>query len=432
MDNQAATPPENTSWPNEPASNQKEKKIRGPYFLTSTTMATAISSHSHADNEHELHWLALILVPGLGCRKAVAAVDRLGSVERVFQAGRDELEGCGLPSGVAATIASGCTFEDAAAQQTLMRKVGAVLISIRDSRYPPRLREIYDPPVALFARGRTDLLDSVGIGLVGTRRPSPYGVAAAERLSRDLAAAQITIVSGMARGIDTAAHKAALAVGGNTIAVFGCGVDMVYPAENRGLSVTIAERGLLLSEYPMGTPPWPQNFPVRNRIVSGVSAGILVVEGAQYSGSGITARLAMDQGREVFAVPGNITSKMSWAPNLLIKQGAKLVQDWNDVVLDLSEQDRRRLVLAAQRQLGTESSEPSAASDQVAEQPDSSQAKTNRAILASLRVDSPVHLDAIVESFSQFSSSEIIAALFELELGGLVKRLPGKNFLKTW
>jgi DNA processing protein len=393
-------------------------------------MSSAISHSSTA--EHELHWLALILVPGLGCRKAVALVDRFGSVERVFQAGREELEAFGLPSGVASTVASGCTFEDAAAQHDLMGKSGAVLIPIRDPRYPARLREIYDPPVALFARGRVELLDTVGIGVVGTRRASAYGIAAAERLSRDLATAQLTIVSGMARGIDTAAHKATLSVGGNTIAVFGCGVDLVYPAENRGLASTIAEKGLLLSEYPMGTPPWPQNFPVRNRIVSGMTAGILVVEGAQYSGSGITARLAMDQGREVFAVPGNITSRMSWGPNLLIKQGAKLVQDWNDVVVDLSPEDRRRLVIAGQRELGSESSGPAGASEQAPDEPDTPQAKTARAILASLRVDTPVHLDVIVESFSQFSSSEIIAALLDLEFGGLVKQLPGKNFLKCW
>jgi DNA processing protein len=380
--------------------------------------------------EQELQWLALTLVPGLGCKKATALVDRFGCVERVFQAARGDLEDFGLSSGTASAISSGCTFEDAAAQQEQMKKWAATLIPIRDPRYPPRLREIYDPPLVLFARGRTELLDTVSIGVVGTRRPTTYGIAATDRLSRDLASAQITIVSGMARGIDTAAHKAALAVGGATVAVFGCGVDLVYPAENRGLSSTIAEKGLLLSEYPMGTPPWPQNFPVRNRIVSGMSAGILVVEGAQYSGSGITARLAMDQGRDVFAVPGNITSKVSWGPNLLIKQGAKLVQDWNDVVLELSAEDRRRLVVASQLQLGVATNGQVGASDEFPA--DTPQAKTAKTILTSLRVDTSTHLDAIVESLSQFSSSEIIAALFDLELGGLVKQLPGKNFVKVW
>ena len=205
-----------------------------------------------------------------------------------------------------------------------MLDAGTTLVSIKDPGYPNQLREIHDPPVVLFARGRIELMASIMIGVVGTRRPTPYGMAVAERLSRDLARAHLTIVSGMARGIDTASHRAALAVGGPTIAVFGCGVDRVYPAENRKLARQISEDGLVLSEFPMGAPAHPQNFPVRNRIVSGMSAGVLVVEGAQYSGSSITARLAMEQGREVFAVPGNITSKMSWGPNLLIKQGAKL------------------------------------------------------------------------------------------------------------
>ena len=148
----------------------------------------------------------------------------------------------------------------------------------------------------------------------------------------------------MARGIDTAAHRAVLEAGGDTIAVFGCGVDQVYPAENRKLAEQIARDGLMLSEFPMGAPPYPQNFPIRNRIISGMSVGVLVVEGGEYSGSAITAKLAVEQNREVFAVPGNITSKMSWGPNLLIKQGAKLVQEWNDVVVELKPEDRRRLV----------------------------------------------------------------------------------------
>jgi DNA processing protein len=394
-----------------------------------TTVGTAAS---RLTAEEELHWLALLLVPGLGCRTANALVTRFRAVMRVFQANPDELQDCGVSGAVARTVASGCTFEDAAAQQGLLRKHETQIIPITDSRYPDRLRQIYDPPVVLFARGRTELLGSVMLAVVGTRRPTTYGIAAAERLAADLAAAQLTIVSGMARGIDTAAHKAALAANGSTVAVFGCGVDLVYPAENRKLSALIAEKGLLVSEFPMGSPPYPQNFPVRNRIVSGMSAGILVVEGAQYSGSGITARLAMDQGREVFAVPGNITSRMSWGPNLLIKQGAKLVQEWNDVVVELTPEDRRRLVIAGQQQLGVESFEQSDASDQFAGKTDLPQDQVAKHILSALRVDTPIHLDGLVESFLQFTSSEIIAALFELELGGLVKQLPGKNFVKVW
>jgi DNA processing protein len=263
------------------------------------------------------------------------------------------------------------------------------------------------------------------LGVVGTRRPSTYGVAATERLVADLAKAQLTIVSGMARGIDTAAHKSVLATQGNTIAVFGCGVDLVYPAENRKLAATLSEQGLLLSEFPMGAPPYPQNFPIRNRIISGMSVGVLIVEGAQYSGSAITARLAMDQQREVFAVPGNITSKMSWGPNLLIKQGAKLVQDWNDVVVELHSEDRRRLIVEGQRALGFESGE-------TADDPETPQTKLTKELLAKLAVDVPTHLDSLIETMEGHSSSEVIAALFELEMSGLARQLPGKNFVKTW
>jgi DNA processing protein len=377
--------------------------------------------------ESELHWLALLLVPGLGPRKAGALIERFGSPERAFQAARDQLEDCGIPTGIAQSIESGCTFDDAAAQQEAIRKNDTEIIPLTDLRYPERLRQIYDPPLLLFVRGRVELLDSVMIAVVGTRRPTPYGIAATERLSSDLAKAQLTIVSGMARGIDTAAHKAALAAGGGTIAVFGCGVDLVYPAENRRLASTLAEQGLVMSEFPMGTAPYPQNFPVRNRIVSGMSAGVLVVEGAQYSGSAITARLAMDQHREVFAIPGNITSKMSWGPNLLIKQGAKLVQEWNDVVVELSPDDRRRLVLEGQRQLGLNSSGETAPAGE--ETPQTALAKR---VLAGLRPDTAIQLDVLLESFEQVSSSELIAALFELELEGLIRQLPGKNFVRVW
>ena len=294
--------------------------------------------------EDELHWLALKLVPGLGTRMAGKLLDRFRTPRAVFAASRTELEAAGVGGGVAQSIASGCSFEDAAAQQEKARETGAACLAIADPRYPPLLKEIYDPPMLLFVRGRVELLQSILFGVVGTRRPTPYGLAAAERLSGDLARAGLTIASGMARGIDTAAHKGALAANGCTVAVLGCGVDVVYPSENRKLAADIASKGVLVSEFPMGATAFPQNFPIRNRIISGMSAGVLVVEGAEYSGSSITAKLAIDQGREVFAVPGNITSKMSWGPNLLIKQGAKLVQDWNDVIVELPPDLRRQLI----------------------------------------------------------------------------------------
>jgi len=383
------------------------------------------------NRDEELHWLALRLVPGLGARNAGKLIARFRTPQAVFRASRTELEGAGVSGALAQSIASGCSFEDAVLQQEKMLETGTAAIAITDPRYPALLREIFDPPVVLFARGRTELLSAIMLGVVGTRRPTPYGVAAAERLAGDLARAGLAIVSGMARGIDTAAHRAALAAQSDTIAVLGCGVDIVYPSENRNLSAEIASKGLVLSEFPMGSTAFPQNFPIRNRIISGMSVGLLVVEGAQYSGSAITARLALDQGREVFAVPGNITSKMSWGPNLLIKQGAKLVQDWNDVVVDLPPEVRRQLIESGKNRLLAQGLSAEAATSEPV-QASFSNGNISRRLLEKLKPDAGTHLDVLVESLEDLSASEIIASLFELELTGLVKQLPGKNFVKVW
>jgi DNA processing protein len=384
-----------------------------------------LSTRATLTKEQELHWLALRMTPGLGTRTAYQLIQKLRTPEAIFRSSPSELEAQGLARGIAQSIASGCAFDDAADQHNKLAEFGSRLIPITAPEYPERLREIYDPPVLLFVRGRVELLHSLMISVVGTRRPSRYGIAATEKLSSDLAAAGLTIVSGMARGIDTAAHNAALQAGGGTIAVFGCGVDLVYPAENRKLAAILAEKGLVLSEFPMGAPPYPQNFPIRNRIVSGMSIGVLVVEGAQYSGSAITARLAMDQQREVFAVPGNITSKMSWGPNLLIKQGAKLVQEWNDVVVELSPEDRKRLVMEGQPNLEV------VPRQQDEDEPEIPLNKISAEIVSKLRVDEAIHLDTLLESLEHVSSSEIIAALFDLEVRGRVRQLPGRNFVRV-
>lgn len=382
--------------------------------------------------EEELYWLALKLVPGLGARTSGKLLERFRSPQGIFRASRTELEAAGVSGTVAQSIASGCTFEDAAVQQEKMVEAGAVAITAGDARYPQVLREIFDPPSLLFARGRVELLGSLMLAVVGTRRPTPYGVAVAERLSADLAHAGLTIASGMARGIDSAAHKGALAAAGDTVAVLGCGVDVVYPSENRKLMAEIAARGLIVSEFPMGSVAFPQNFPIRNRIISGMSAGVLVVEGAQYSGSAITAKLAMDQGREVFAVPGNITSKVSWGPNLLIKQGARLVQDWNDVIAELPSESRRHLIdRGKERILAEGGATPQGAQASLLED-HGEPGRTARRALEALKVDAAIHLDDLIEKVEDTSPSELIAALFELEMLGLVKQLPGKNFVKVW
>jgi DNA processing protein len=393
--------------------------------------------------EEELHWLALRMVPGLGTRRIGLLLERLRTPQAIFRASKSELEAAGLTGAVAHSVASGCSFDDAASQQQKMKEAGAQLIALNDPRYPEALRKIYDPPPVLFARGRVELLSSISIGVVGTRHPTPYGIAAAERLSGDLARAGMTITSGMARGIDTAAHKAALAAAlspseAATIAVLGCGVDIVYPSENRKLAAEIAMRGLIISEFPMASTAFPQNFPIRNRIISGLSCGILVIEGAQYSGSSITARLAIEQSREVFAVPGNITSKMSWGPNLLIKQGAKLVQDWNDVVVDLPQAAQRRLIDEGRQRilnqgLGTDASgaAETSASTAASELTEPHQ-QVARRVLERLKPDQAIQLDHLVDTLEEASPSEIMSALFELEILGLVRQLPGRNFVKVW
>ena len=381
--------------------------------------------------EETLHWLALRLVPGLGTLGTLKLLEKLKSPQAIFRASATELEAAGLSQAQARNVATGCSFEDAVDQQQRLQRARAELISIHDPRYPARLRQIFDPPLLLFAIGRTELLSSHSVAIVGTRRPTPYGLAATERLSSDLAKAGLTIVSGMARGIDTAAHKAALVEEGHTIAVLGCGVDVLYPSENRKLYDEIAIRGLLVSEFPMGAPAYPQNFPIRNRIVSGLSHGVVIVEGAQHSGSAITAKLAMDQGREVFAVPGNITSKMSWGPNLLIKDGgAKLVQEWTDITNELPVSVRRDLVAQAQQNILLESPDP--VMDTAPAQPEPPVKALGQKLLNRLQVDIPQQLDSLLETFEGVSSSELIGALFDLQMSGLVRQLPGKNFVKVW
>jgi len=353
--------------------------------------------------------------------------------QAVFRASRSELEAGGLSGAVAQSVASGVAFDDAADQQQKMLEAGVELISVKDPRYPVLLREIFDAPPVLFARGRLELLDAVMLGVVGTRRPTAYGNAAAGRLTKDLAVAGMTVVSGMARGIDTAAHKAVLEVAGDTIAVFGSGIDQIYPTENRKLAEEIASRGLVLSEFPMGAPPYPQNFPVRNRIISGMSVGVLVIEGSEYSGSAITAKLAAEHNREVFAIPGNITSKMSWGPNLLIKQGAKLVQEWNDVVVELKPEVRRKLVAQCRNRLKIGENKADETSGlHPASDVGSPSGAIGQTVLGALLPDAAMPLDQLIDSLEGCSPSEVLAALFELELAGLVRQLPGKSFIRVW
>jgi len=382
-----------------------------------------------------VHWLALRLVPGLGARSAVKLIERYYSPEAVFRASRSELLGEGIKPGPAQSIVSGTTFDDAVEQIRLMEDGGVSIVCWQDDDYPPELRNIFDAPLLLFTLGDRSLMQRVQVAIVGTRRPTPYGLAATERLTADLVTqGGPVIISGMARGIDTSAHKTALASGGKTIAVFGCGVDVIYPAENRKLAEQIVREGLVVSEYPLRVPGQPHQFPARNRIISGMSSAVVVVEGAQYSGSAITARLAMEQGRDVFAVPGNITSKNSFGPNLLIKEGARLVQSAEDILGALPADTRRKASLegGVSGAASTGSGEDAPNLKKILDEMMGPNAATGLSVCHALAPDQSTHIDELMEKVPNCSSSEVIAALFQLELAGLVKQLPGKNFVTVW
>src|ERR1700733_4072593 len=302
-----------------------------------------ISLSMHSDDY--VGWVALALTPGLGARTAGKLLREFGSPDAIFNASLTALEARNLPAAVAQALHSRRPLSDAARELAQIQAIGCRLLTWDEPDYPARLREIYDPPPLLYVRGNIELLNRHTISIVGSRRPTPYGNQMAEKLARDLADRGLVIVSGLARGIDSCAHKGALSsLTGATIGVLGCGIDVIYPKENKKIFAEIEKRGAIISEFAMGMFPGPQNFPIRNRIISGMAVGVVVVEGAQYSGSLITARLAMEFGREVYGVPGNATSPNSFGPNQLIKQGAKLVTSWEDVIEELPTPIRAELL----------------------------------------------------------------------------------------
>jgi DNA processing protein len=375
---------------------------------------------------HILEWLAISLTAGLGPTKARKLVEHFGGVEAVFHASLTELESTGIQAVSAQSIATGKSAELAREEIARAAAAGVTVVSLEDPCYPSRLKEIYDPPLVLYVRGNPEVLTQPGIAMVGTRHPTPYGSGMAERLACDLAAQGLVIISGMARGVDTASHRGAISAKGRTVAVFGTGVDVIYPKENSRLSEQIlALGGALISEFRLGTFAAPQNFPIRNRILSGMSIGVLVVEAAEYSGTRITARCALEQNRDVFAVPGNVTNKNSWGPNTLIKQGAKLVATWEDVWEDLPPEVKLALAPVSAPESGKGSS--------ASLFPDEGLPPHEKRILSLLKADEATHIDELVEKLeNELSSSEIFAALFELELTGKVRQMPGKNFVKSF
>lgn len=376
-------------------------------------------------DEVRLGWLALVLAPGLGPRRILEAAREIHSPGRIFTLTLTELEGLKFPAEAAQFIFDGKARRAAEEEWARLQAQSATIVTYSCADYPERLREIYDPPPVLWVRGNVKLLSRPAIAVVGTRHPTPYGSGIAEMLSRDLAARRLLIVSGMARCIDSCAHKGALAARMPTVAVWGTGVDVVYPKENRKLAEDIvATGGAIVSEVPMGTFPAPQNFPRRNRILSGLSIAVLVVEASENSGTRVTARCAADQNRDLFAVPGNVTSKASWTPNTLIKQGAKLVATWEDIWEDLPSQVRLEL----------EAEAPAASITAPAASllPDPVLRPQEAIVLDALRADESLQIDEILDRLeTQLTSSEVFTALFELEMAGRIRQLPGKNYVRA-
>src|SRR5579871_648372 len=378
-----------------------------------------------------IYWLALSLTPGLGPTRGRKLVKRYGAIQDIFHASLTELESQGVQAHSAQSIVMGKSLELAHEEYAKAVSSGVAILSKDDANWPSSLGQIYDPPLLLYVRGNVEAVSQPGIAIIGTRLPTPYGIGMAERLACDLAARGLVIFSGLARGVDAASHRGAIQGAkkgaGSTVAVFGTGVDVIYPKENQKIAQGILEPGgALVSEFALNTFPAPQNFPIRNRIISGLSLGVLVVEAAEHSGSRITARCALEQSRELFAVPGHVTSKNSWGPNTLIKQGAKLTATWEDVWEELPASVKQQL----------ESERGPAASEERPKEAslfDEQVSPREKKVLAILKQDSMTHIDEIIERLEPVvSSSEVFAALFELELNGKIKQLPGKNFVKSF
>jgi DNA processing protein len=352
-------------------------------------------------------WLRLVATPGLGPRTARHLLTTFGLPETIFDAGAVALSRA-VPEPLARLLAAAPSAEIVslidATEQWLRADPAHALISLADSEYPQQLLATVDPPPVLFAFGRRELLNRPALAIVGSRNATQQGMANAEAFADALARAGLTIVSGLALGIDAAAHRGALAADGDagTIAVVGTGVDVVYPAGNRALTQRVRAEGLVISEFPPGTPAIAHNFPRRNRIIAGLARGVLVVEAALRSGSLITARLAADAGREVFAVPGSIHSPLAKGCHRLIREGAKLVESAHDVA----------------EELGLERHSPA---------PDTAREPGPHADLLALLGHDPVDLDTLSQR-TRRDAADLAAALLELELAQDVERLPGNRY----
>ena len=367
-------------------------------------------------------WIALSFVTGIGSRTAAALIDQFGSPAALFDGSVHSLELAGLRRESIDEIKDRTIREKAEREVGRLAELGGEALTLRDERYPPLLRETYDPPIVIYCMGDiTAAITQPVVAIVGSRRCSTYGRNVAEKLSRELSQRGVTVVSGLARGIDSAAHRGALDGRGLTIGVMGTGLDAVYPKENRKLAARIAEQGALLTEFSLGTPPTSQNFPFRNRVISGLALGVMVVEGAERSGSLITARLAYEQGRDVFAVPGNITSAKSFGPNYLLKDGAKLVQTWRDVVEEMPA-ECRSAILTSERGETVERKGVVTAENEMTD--------IERKVLKMLSTDDPLHIDLMIAR-AGLGPGDLMGVLLKLEMSDRIRQLPGKCFVRT-
>jgi len=375
------------------------------------------------ENEHR-DWLTLALIPGVGTTKFIRLLARFGTPAQVLRAPESALREVAGPA-LAKRIRSYREVVDIEAQVRLIDAAGARLVTLEDSDYPTALAEIYDPPLCLFARGTLTEADGCAVAIVGTRSASDYGLGMANTLGRDLAARGVTVVSGLAAGIDAAAHRGAIEASGRTIAVLGCGVDVVYPAEHGELTASVIEHGAVLSPFPMGTKPSKGLFPYRNRIISGLCQGTVVVEAPPKSGALITARNAAEQGREVFAVPGSVRMRNSRGPHALIRDGAKLVESAEDILVELS------AVPTAPAEIESKATDaprrrPARPATATAAAPVDNLTHHERDVLSVLSDDGSF-VDEIALA-CRMPVSEALSCLTLLELKGRVRQFSGKRF----
>jgi DNA processing protein len=377
---------------------------------------TAALTDTSMDDAERAAWVAFNRAPGVGVVRFRRLLERFGALADAWRAPRAALAEAGLDRRALEGVGRLQATLDAARELARVRDAGAAALTWRDAEYPALLREIPDPPPVLYVRGRLRAEDGGAVAIVGTRRATVYGRDIAERLAHDLALNGMTIVSGLAKGIDTHAHRGALAGGGRTIAVLGHGLDTIYPPENRRLAAEIVERGAVISDYPFGVGPLAENFPPRNRIISGLSAGVIVVEADHTSGALITSKFALEQGRDVFAVPGPINAPSSRGCNRLIQDGAKLVTSAEDVLFELNPHLTGRP--AAPAQLAFELTSAASASQE-------------HPLVAALReIGQPAHVDQLARTLG-LPIAEVSGGLALLELDGRVRHAGGMRYQLT-